>query len=655
MDFFQHQDDARRKTTRAVLLFILALVLILLVINGTVALVIMAARFNVHSSTLPQLKHIAPQVYLLASTLTILVILGASVYRMIQLGKGGAAIAAMVGARRAFRHSTDARERQLINVVEEMAIASGMPVPGTYVMDAERGINAFAAGHNLHNAVVVVTKGALVTLDRAELQGVVAHEFSHILNGDMALNIRLAGILNGIQFIGAIGQRLCLGMGRVSRADTDWNAGSLRGEIQTHPAMLAVGVLLMLAGYGGLFIAKLIKSHISRQREFLADASAVQFTRSTEGITGALHKMRAHLLGTRIRNKHAETLSHLFFGESFANYFFPGLLATHPPLTERIRRIDPSFPLDTPAPAITYAKPYQEPAPDAPVRETLPAETLSTALSAGAMGVLATVGQPLHKHLVYAAQLRAQVPRSVIDALDAADGVGAVIYALALDRHDDNLRQRQLENIAQAAGENTAIWTRNLFAVCLPLGDRLRLPILELALPELELLKGASRELFVRILDQLIALDGKRSLRRFILKNIVHARLAATQGKRKRQHYHNLQPLMGHCAILMSLLAHCGNQDTQLAGSAYRKGMAHLGVGSADPLPLTNIILEDVAQALRHLARLTPLPRREVMRACTEIVVADDKVSLAEGELLRLVAEALECPLPPILQDEAAH
>ncbi len=648
MDFFAHQDDARRKTRVAVLLFIAALGVILLVINAAATLAFWLFSLKAQHAATLQLPAISPRTYLLVSGATLLLILGASFYRMWQLNKGGAAIAAMVGGRRAFRLSNDAAERTLISVVEEMAIAAGMPVPGIYIMDAERGINAFAAGTHLHNAVVVVTRGALVALDRYELQAVIGHEFSHILNGDMTLNIRLAGILNGIQIIGAIGARLCLGLGR-SPAHPRVVRGDSSSEVQTHPLLLAAGILLMIAGYGGLFIAKLIKSHISRQREFLADASAVQFTRSTDGIVGALNKMRAHILGTRVKDQHAETLSHLFFAESFADYFFPGLLSTHPPLAQRIKRLDPRFDLDAPIPPVAWTKPQSAAAVEQNADLSFVQQSTAAAVAISAGQLLASVGQPLHHHLQFAMRLRARMPKEVTGAVDDPDGVCAVIYALALDRKDEALRQHQLQCVADGAGDNAAIWTRNLFAVCQPLGDIFRLPILELALPGLGPIKGRSRLQFLAVLDKVINLDGKKSLRRFTLKNIVRARFDVADGNYARPQYQNLSVVRGHCAQLLSLLAHSGQRDPVQIQAAFAKGMAHLGVNHPTVLPAAAVDLEEVERGLQQLALLAPAPRGKVLHACIEVIAADGRINVAEGELLRLVAEALACPLPPIL------
>ncbi len=317
MTFFEHQALARRNTKVMVALFLLAVVAVVLAVD-----VVLAALY-LWSTDAIDVKAVPVEVWLGGAAATGLVIAAVSLFNVARLSGGGEAVASMIGARRVSPDTKDLLEQRLRNVVEEMAIAAGVRVPEVYVMDGERGINAFAAGWDTSGAVVAVTRGTLETLTRDELQGVVAHEFSHILNGDMRLNVRMIGVLAGIVFIGSIGEFVMR---------------SARGSKKEGGAIILAGLALLVIGYVGLFFARLIKSAVSRQREFLADASSVQFTRNPDGIAGALDQIRSSSAGALLANRYAEEMSHMFFGAA-VKVWFGALFDTHPPLDERISRV----------------------------------------------------------------------------------------------------------------------------------------------------------------------------------------------------------------------------------------------------------------------------------------------------------------------------
>ena len=331
MDFFEHQEVARRTSRRLIVLFALAVLCVVVAVNVVGAGVYFTAFLP---AGLPWGAAALPNGFFLTNTLVVLgLIAGGTALEMSALASGGEAVARMVGARPVDPSTRDLLDRRLLNVVEEMAIASGVAVPRVFVMDDENSINAFAAGHSINDAVIAVTRGTLTRLTRDELQGVIGHEFSHVLNGDMRLNMRLIGVLFGLTMVAMAGRFLLEVAGR-GRGGSDRGGGI---------AVVALaGVTLWVLGYIGVFFGRLIKAAVSRQREFLADASAVQFTRNPDGIGGALRKIgglgAAEGLGTRIDHPRAESLSHLFLGAA-RPAFVSGLFATHPPITERVRRI----------------------------------------------------------------------------------------------------------------------------------------------------------------------------------------------------------------------------------------------------------------------------------------------------------------------------
>ena len=338
MDFFTHQDRARRNTRRLVALFVLAVIAIVAAVYLAVVVFLMTTEAGEYIS---QGGLAAPQVLVPVVAGTLFVIAAGSGYKTLQLSEGGPAVARLLGGKPLDPNTREADERRVLNVVEEMAIASGTPVPEVYLLAQEQGINAFAAGRTPADAVVGVTEGTARHLSRDELQGVVAHEFSHILNGDMRLNLRLIGVIHGILVISMIGYFVMRSGGGSSRGRKKGGAG----------AVVILGLALYVIGWIGVFFGRLIKAGVSRQREFLADAAAVQFTRNPLGISGALQKIGGLGAGSRIAHRRAEEASHLFFSNALKKSFL-GLTATHPPLEERIRRIDPSF--DGTFPAVEY-------------------------------------------------------------------------------------------------------------------------------------------------------------------------------------------------------------------------------------------------------------------------------------------------------------
>jgi len=321
MNFFEHQEHARKSTRWLLFLFVIAV----LAIIGIADLFFLLVFSIIEAEHYASIHEVPASFHMGIAVLVVFVVACASLYRLFSLRAGGRQVAEEMGARLIVSSTTDADEKRLMNVVEEMAIASGFPVPQVYVLD-DSSINAFAAGHTAHDAIVAVTKGTLEALNREELQGVIAHEFSHILNGDMRLNLRLIGVLFGILFIGLVGRKVI----RVTL------------EAEEGIKVLPFGLGLVGIGYGGLFFGNLIKAMISRQREYLADASAVQFTRNPLGIGNALKKIGGSVFGTHIRNSQAEEYSHLYFMEGVEPPFL-GMMNTHPPLADRIRRVEPHW------------------------------------------------------------------------------------------------------------------------------------------------------------------------------------------------------------------------------------------------------------------------------------------------------------------------
>ncbi|MGH6612497.1 MAG: M48 family metallopeptidase, partial [Burkholderiaceae bacterium] len=531
MDFFQHQEVARRSTRRLIVLFAIAVVIIVIAVNAAAAAIYLGffAQTGI-TRTATQL----PNGFFLTNTFVVLCLIGGgTLFKMSALSAGGEAVANLVDAREVDMTTSDLLDRRLVNVVEEMAIAAGMPVPRVYVMDNETAINAFAAGHSINDAVITVTRGTLTRLSRDELQGVIAHEFSHILNGDMRLNVRLIGVLHGLLIV-ALAGRLLLELGGRSRS-----SGSSRNG-NALAVLFFAGLSLWILGYIGVFFGRLIKAAVSRQREFLADASAVQFTRNPDGIGGALRKIgglsEATGLGTRIDHSQAETLSHLFLGAARPS-FVRGLFATHPSLEERVQRIYGRKQAFMPAPenalALSMGGLQPEPEPERPRSpiQFIPSGAAAFAATANAMspvaGLVAAAAAATAISDVAASigtvAPPAQLPTVNLSELHdaASDATRAPLLAFALlIEADSALRAQQCELIAEAYGREASRLTEQYHKLIQKLPPGARQPWLDVAMPVLRKLPEQSRQRLLKSSQLLIAADGRLTVREFLLFTI---------------------------------------------------------------------------------------------------------------------------------------
>lgn len=661
MNFFEHQDRARRMTGRLVILFTIAVIMILAAVN--------LAAWGVLRLTSPHVAYYQdaapvfrgdleypgrqmeidatwrrPEVYLYVTVGTLLVVVGGSLYKVAALSRGGHAVAQMLGGRLLAPNPTAEPERALQNVVEEMAIASGVPVPSIYVLNEESGINAFAAGFTAEDAVIGVTRGAIEKLSRDELQGVIAHEFSHILNGDMRLNLRLIGLLHGILVIGLIGYGLLRATAYTRpRRDSKGNNAVI--------VLLILGAALLVIGYVGVFFGRLIQSAVSRQREYLADASAVQFTRNPAGIAGALKKIGAYSSGSRLENHNAVEVAHMFFangtGISFAN-----LLATHPPLPERIRRVEPTW--DGRFPSVSEIAPSPEAYQQRVARQPAERTQRSGGMPGVILGQLAQhaaeqVAAPRPQHVQFAADLLDRIPEQVNAAVHEPFGARAVIFSVLMDDRSD-VRQAQLEALERTTDKATFSETTRLVQPIKQLGEEARLTLLDLALPALRQLSADQIQRFKSTVDALIGADQKVSLFEYALRKILLKNMAAPDQRARKPHvqYYALRPVMEDVVTLLAALASAGKIDPAQIERAFAAGAARLDGGQL-AMPREPVRLSEVDQSLDRLAAAAPGVKRRVVEALGHCVAADGEVQVQEAELLRAIATTLDCPLPPFL------
>jgi Zn-dependent protease with chaperone function len=686
MDFFEHQDRARRQTRKLVVLFVGSVAAIILSVYAVFAF----ALWNYKESRPPaslsgndlesafalfydDLPWFDPELALTCLFGTSALILTGCFLRLGLLSDGGPAIARLLGGRSLTAEPLDAHETKLRNVVEEMALASGVPVPQIYLLEHEPGINAFAAGYASSDAVIGVTRGCLQGLTRDELQGVIAHEFSHILNGDMLLNMRLCGLVHGIVFIAQTGTFL-LRFPFQASLYVDEDRHGRRGGMPPHflALCLAAGLVLAAIGSIGAFFARMIRSAISRQREYLADAASVQFTRNPEGIAGALKKIGGFKAGSRVQSLHASEASHFFFGD-FRSADGLRLFATHPPLLDRILRIDPqfdgSFPETTDIEkelpedaflgfqghggALETAKPARpEPASPPALPSSPPPwrhRTAAPAKPPSPEELLRSLGSVQTGHLYYAAEIRDRLAGTVSQAAHEPFAARAVVLGLLL-ASPGSILDRQLAFLASLADAALMDEVRRLLPGLQPLDEELKLAAVDLSIPALRHLSPGQYREFRRLLEQLVLEDQTISLFEYTLQKIVVRHLDPFFGKSEpsRGGRHSLEQVLPEINTVLSALAYAGAETESQAQAAHGHGVAQLNVRSPGlALASEQAPLDKVDAALEKLSELTPSLKKNVLYACASAVARDNLLQPAEIQLLRAVADTLDCPIPP--------
>ena len=645
MDFFEQQDIARRNTRMLVLLFLAAVLLLIVLANAAVAAFLFFGQdYNIYSGSREGIAGFTSYFTWarfgsigLAVTATVALVV---FFKWIQLSTGGKVVAESLGGTRILPQSRDRAERRCLNVVEEMALAANMPVPPVYVLNGERGINAFAAGITPADAVVAVTRGTIDHLKRHELQGVIAHEFSHILNGDMRLNIRLAAMLKGITFIGDVGHIL---LRSSNRARTGANRS--RGENNTGLPML--GLALWVLGWLGGLAAGFIKAAISRQKEYLADASAVQYTRSIDSIGDALKVIGGYIPGTLVHAARATEMSHIFFGQ--IEHHLWQVFSTHPPLHERIRRVDPNWNGE-----YIERKPRQYK--EQPSRPGSGEVGVGRAALVAAAMAAATMQEPLAgdeddadfgpdpEQLEQETAERQDIPLVFIQHSHEPLGAQALVFSLLISDREE-VRQNQLAIIAEAGVTGLADMVFTLSPGVLELGAPRRLPLLEMCLPALKAMSLGQYRKFKDTLLRLIQADQRTELHEWCLFQLVRHYLDPEfiQFKPSRPRYRKLQKVAFHIRVVLSVLAHEGGGDTE---AVFRLGADELGFSTMAILPRGQGGVAAFSKAVHELANCYPLLKPRLLKAMTLAASADGKLSPVEREIIASMAAVMDCPVP---------
>ncbi|MBD2206135.1 M48 family metallopeptidase [Calothrix sp. FACHB-1219] len=625
MNFFEHQDIARQNTQKLIGLFALSIAVMIVAIYIAMLFVLrMAPRIWWHSG-----------LFFWVATITIIAIALASTYKIFCLREGGSMIAQQLGGRLLIPEMADEQGRQLLNIVEEMAIASGISVPTVYLLESESGINAFAAGFTPNDAVIGVTRGSLQHLNRDELQGVIGHEFSHILNGDMRLNLRLMGLLHGILFIYLAGEFL-------------WR-WRVRGSSEEKGLPLwAFGLALMAIGSIGLLCGRLIKAAVSRQREFLADASAVQFTRNPVGITGVFVKLQQ--MDSRLIAPGAEAASHMFFGNALKLEFWEDMFATHPPLTERIRRIGSLNPQD-------LAKMRS------PMRHQSHGDGLAMGFAGGGNHTAITpeqivnqVGSVAPEHFAHAQALLAQLPESLRMGVKEQQSATAIAFALALEPDNPEIQERQITWLKQVQPPELIEKTLEFSSEISQLDPSLRLPLVDLMIPTFRQTSAKECQRLCKCVQGIIIARGSLSLWNFVLQLVLWHRLepCINPTAHTTVEFTSIDQIWSDSILVLSALARVGQTQPDEIAYAFRSGVFRLPGAGQQQIPDTpvNGSFTDIKKSIDRLRLATPKLKQALVDACAHTVLLDNKVTPSEADLLRAIAMTLDCPIPPFLNSQ---
>ncbi len=631
MNFFEHQDQARRQSRWLIVLFILAVLAIVVAVDFVMMLVL-----GLNSDSLANGPALFSPAFLASnwqplafgSAGTAGLIGLSSLFKVASLRAGGGKVARDLGGTLVDSDTRDPLRRRLRNVVEEIALAAGVPVPEIYVLEQEPGINAFAAGFSPSDAAIAVTRGTLEKLDRNELQGVIAHEFSHIFNGDMRLNIRLMGVLFGILLLAIIGRKVLHGA-RYTRSSKEGGAG----------AIVVIALAVMLIGYIGLFFGRWIKAAVSRRREYLADASAVQFTRHPEGIAGALKKIAVYSNGSYLETD-AEEVAHMLFGQGQAAHLF----ATHPPLLERIRRIQPDFQEEE---LKILAQRLERQSRQEAEREEREAKQEQRDGLFDARNIIDQIGNPDWDKLLMAALLAGSIPDDVQAAAHSTEWAPEVLFLLLLDPKPE-IREQQLLIVAQRMGDDSERQVRALQGTMPEVAPEQRLALMELAFPALKRRPREYLEELLETVQGLIQADGRIELYEYVLAKLVRVYLTDAMNPRQSRSSGklDLDDCRAEVVQLTAILAAHGHERGRDGRTAFSHGLQTMGLPADAQLSAPADWQAALDTTLEKLDRLKPKAKEKLVAGLIETVTHDQQVTSAEAELLRAVCAAIHTPLP---------
>ena len=630
MNFFEAQDRARKNSNWLISLFILALVGLIFFTHLTLFLILFCVQTLFYGEFQ---SYYSWELFTIVSIGVSLLVLTGSMIKSVELTDGGTAVARMLGGWLIQVNTTDLNLRRLHNVVEEMAIAAGMPIPRVYLLD-DLSINAFAAGRSPANAVIGVTRGTLVRLNREELQAVIAHEFSHILNGDMLLNLRLTCLVHGIVLLGTSGYHILHG---------DKQQKGERGN--GGPIIYLLGIAFLVAGYTGTVLGQWIKAAIGRQREYLADASAIQFTRNKDGVVGALKKIGGLNAGSFIESPSAPEYSHAYFADGISSVW-QSLHATHPRLEKRIRKIEPYWDGD-------YIETEAgQPAPSASpeVKDTGAGAgiAITAAILSSAEQAISQIGTINEENVEYVHQLIHQIPESLREAAQDAYTARAVVYVLLI--REQEIQTQAWVSLLKHADKNMAELSMKLFDASNNLDPRFKLPLLDLCINALRDLSTNQYIQFERSINKIIMLDNKVDLNEWVIQRLVLQQLDEYFNFRgpAKVKFSSLNAVKTSVEILLSLISYVEHKDDRSAKQAFDQATKKADTQGLNFIPRKAFSLSRFNKSLDDLMQLKPLVKPKILKACIEIILADGKATARGIELVRTISTCLDSPMPPM-------
>lgn len=648
MDFFSHQEKAHRKTFQLLLYLFLTLLSITLLIYGVILTSMVFLPKAVSPTTfrhadpgfmsvmrqagreLDQVDFFQPELFFGTAFAVFLLIGTVSLIKTVMLAHGGGKMVAIsLGGQPVLPSTTDFHERQLLNIVAEMAIASGMSVPPVYLLRDETSINAFAAGFGVKDAVIGVTSGLLQQLNREQIQGVIAHEFSHILNSDTRLNIRLTGLIGGLLAISLIGRFMVhlFSEGRSHRG---------RRDKGVTPALAFVGVGLLIVGYIGVFFGRLIKSAISRQREFLADASAVQFTRNPYGLASALALVASG--SSLIKSRNAEEVSHMFFGNGMPAAWL-NMMDSHPPVDVRVDRL--GYYLNGGVLKTGFS---QEASSSGASNFAGGYTGMSTAKITGAM-----TGEKAVPFTQIVAAVGTMLPEQGEDILASLpDGLRARAEA-----------RDEVTELFQEILRTPLISSRVKDDVADDFMSTLNLPQLyalaELCTVGVRQLGADAYKDFRKSIFRIAREDKNISLGEFAMIRMLTETFDVEFGFKsanlfKPQTRLSSDSIRQQTARVLSLLARYGASDEDEAEEAFSDAIAEMkGMKGWHLLPIEGQPIIALDNAISALTQAPPRAKKLIIEAAARCVSRDGQVTSDEFNCLRCISSALGCPIPPLL------
>lgn len=654
MNFFENQERARKKTFLLVMLLLIAVLLIVLAIN----ILIIVVFTLMHNEDLAHLTanirrdefiSFCTNTAVIVTPVVLFVIFLGTIIKMFMLNNGGLSIAEMVKARPVDVNTDNLLEKRFINVVEEMAIASGISVPHLFVMENEKGINAFVAGYSPEDTVLVVTQGALEQLNRDELQGVIGHEFSHIFNSDMHINIKLIGIVSGIVMISQMGSFILRNMRFRSSSSNSKDDNKLQIVI------LISGIGLLVIGYIGLFFGRWIKAAISRERESLADATSVQYTRNPTGLIGALMRIQAYEQGTLLNSTSADDINHMCFGPSL-EMLFSGLLASHPPIEERIQALDPqgyyapNIKLTRDENVAKPSKAHRElNAKDLMIGTVVLANKIQQAQNVNLGEIKQSIGNPSLAHVDVAKQLLKQIPEPLNVVAHDPNKVKLLYFALMMPESEEQF-QSATQLLSTLLPENEQQQVLQYSQIIHDLGKTVKLPLIDISLAAFKQISIEERKIIYQNLEKIALLD-KENLFEFTLLSILSKATGVPKTKRRINNL-TVSALLPQISALLFAVIKSGHSDPTLQVACYDKLMKEftdltIPLPKAEPLKLNFI--------LSQLNHLTPLCKEQLINACLHCIEEDNIINVNEAELVRAIAARLDCPIPPIIPSQQSN